>query len=72
MKALKIDKGIPIPTRRGSLAPEREVLKKLKVGDSVLFPDLTRRPMNLAHQVLGGGNYTIRKEVTGYRIWRTK
>lgn len=65
-----IDKGVPIPVRRGVSVP----ISKLSVGESIVFP-LTRRAavQSNASRKTGGREYTISKiNDKECRIWRTK
>lgn len=66
---LKIESGIPLPTRasRG----QHSIMKDMKVGDSVFFED-SQIAGNAAQCQLGVGNYQSRKEGNGRRVWRTK
>jgi hypothetical protein len=69
---LTIEKGIPIPvaqSRRGYA----EQLRKMKVGDSVLFTTgsagaIRKRGLN----AFGTGSYAVRAVEGGHRLWRLK
>ena len=73
MKALKIEKGIPIPSsehtgRKGKIAP---LMRSMKVGDSILF-SVRKRASAYGSLYIGKGKYATRKEGSRFRIWRTK
>mgnify|MGYP001600192734 CR=1 FL=1 len=61
---------IPIPSPRGASKGYSAVLRTLEGGDSVSLPITVNSARALAHRVLGAGNYTIRFEEGGARIWR--
>lgn len=66
-----VEKTIPVPGFRGNKGYS-DTIRKLGVGDSVLFPDATRGTINaLCSNILGAGNYTTRKSSEGIRVWRT-
>ena len=68
---LKIEKGIPIPLGGRKIHGFNAVLKKMKVGDSVVLPRSTSAANSLAKQALGTGNYTIRKiDESSCRVWK--
>lgn len=68
----KIESSVPIPVRRGSVVPIRE----LKVGHSVRFPlDLRPNVQSLASRIKKneGKEFTVSKiSDTECRVWRTK
>lgn len=68
---LKIEKGIPIPQGRHNKGYS-EILRKLKVGDSVLLPGQKESVRSLAAKTLGNGKYACRLDKDGVRVWRTK
>jgi hypothetical protein len=68
----RIEKGIPIPTSGagGSGKGYAELVRRLEVGDSVLF-----QKSHQAHNAIryvGGSKqtHTCRKTPDGYRVWR--
>lgn len=66
-----IEKGVPIPGRAkyGSLC---STFRKMKAGDSVFFPGATTQSIHAsARYVFGSGNYSVRKQRGGVRVWRT-
>jgi hypothetical protein len=69
----QIEDGIPMPTPKGG-GGMRAALRKLKAGQSILFPeDSSENSVSAsAHQILGQGNYACRKVEGGIRVWRTK
>lgn len=70
---IKIDKGVPLPPGTNQRYPFKAMLP----GDSffVTRDDMTSSgASNLrvsARYHFGAGNYTVRKEGSGYRVWRT-
>lgn len=69
----KIESGIPIPTgRNGKSRGFAEVLRRMKRGDSVLFPITPIQAGNAAKMTLGKGNYACRADGKGTRVWRIK
>ena len=69
---LKIEKGIPVPPRKEKTG-YANVIRKLKVGDSVLIPGPSAAAYNSIHYT--GGNrktHTGRREKDGTRVWRIK
>ena len=71
---LKIERGIPMPMQGRNNKGYTTVLRKMKVGDSVILPHRDRDgAAAVANYALGTGKYSCRKaEGGGYRIWRTK
>jgi hypothetical protein len=72
---MEIERGVPIPIahrggRRG--APVRDVVEKMAVGDSILFPTETSMSQTRQLIVKRGWKYTSRKTREGYRLWRTE
>lgn len=64
-----IEKGIPIPEKRG-MHGYSALLRELKPGDSVLLPIVPYRAYGLGWKVLGKGNFRSKKENGGTRVWR--
>jgi hypothetical protein len=69
---VRIERGVPIPKancgERGSI---QRVLLKMRKGDSVHFPGRdTRNIWEAGRRAFGQGNFTVRKENGGARIWR--
>lgn len=76
---IKIDKDIPPPNGRRGRRPElRDVLKKLEVGDSFFYPDMSDsfRGNCYWRAAYAGIKVTVRRvrenEVEGVRIWRVE
>lgn len=69
MKEPKIEKGIPAPVRHQG---RFTVLKKLKIGESVMLQEPSHTCRVAAQHHLGSGNYASRNENGGTRIWRIK
>lgn len=69
---LKIEKGIPVPARRGrEKTAARIAIEKLKKGESVLVPDGNIQSLSAtACKILGVGNYALRTQPDGVRVWR--
>ena len=75
LMAVMIERGIPIPKQRystlpGSYGKYSKVIRKMKVGDSVLLPVTTANATTTAIRCLGSGNFTIRTVDGGIRVWR--
>ena len=73
MAKIKIEKNIPIPTKR----PKETVsgiIKSMKPGDSFrVTPKKSVSIISTAYQILGKGRVTVRKYKDGSkRVWRTK
>jgi len=70
---MKIDKDIPIPLPKGGRNSEfATLLKSMEVGDSFHSQMLITSLRQAVHRHLGSGNYAIRNEGNGARVWRTK
>lgn len=70
-----VEPGIPIPKRRTRAVNEEaaKVMESMKPGDSVwLGVSKPWRASNLARRLFGDGNYAVREDRGGYRVWRTK
>ena len=68
---IEIEKNVPIPNKcvRGG---NRQTMRKMDVGDSAVFTGSQNSICTTAHIVLGAGNYTVRKDGAGIRVWRVK
>lgn len=67
---LKIERGIPVPVR-GKHGKVSDVFRKLKPGESVYIPyELAPNCRQLAYDVLGAGNHSVRTVEGGFRVWR--
>lgn len=68
----KIDKNIPMPTRRYSKYPFNE----MEVGDSFFVEGKSNALLSIAKYFAKSQKldwkFTVRKEVNGTRIWRIK
>jgi hypothetical protein len=73
---LKIEHGVPIPPKRGKREPLTitDVMKKMKVGDSMAFPKKNYSSITaVAVYVFGKGGATTRTiSPKTCRIWRVK
>jgi hypothetical protein len=72
---LKIEAGIPVPAKRRKGTGFAQVLRAMKVGDSVFVPTAMKSAntvMVCAHYVLGTGNYKTRSVDDGMRVWKTR
>lgn len=68
---LKIEKGIPLPPKRGTNFTT--TLHKMKAGESTLIKGkLASNICNAARRAFGAGAYVTRKEGNGVRLWRVK
>lgn len=68
---LKIDKNIPLPSKRGT--GFTLTLQKMKKGDSTFIRGkLASNICNAARRAFGAGAYATRKEGDGVRLWRVK
>lgn len=68
---LKIEKGIPLPPKRGT--GFTTTLQKMKKGESVLIKGkLASNICNAARRAFGAGAYATRKEGDSVRLWRVK
>jgi hypothetical protein len=63
---------IPPPTSRTNGKGIADVLRALKINDSVLLPINRNHARVAAHRVIGSGNYAVRREGEGARVWRIK
>ena len=72
-QALRVSSGVPIPAPKfGRNAKLREQLRAMTVGESVhmtgiRYSTVWQRGMS----AFGAGNFVVRKEGDGYRLWRT-
>lgn len=70
---LKIETGIPIPSRKGrKLSEEATLLQSMKKGESLFVEKRITSAVQLAIRYIGKGKYTCRAEGGGTRIWRIK
>lgn len=68
--SLKIESGVPLPPKRGD---DYAILKKMKRGQSILFPAGTQPLVRAAAaRIFGKGGYAIRTMKDGARLWRMK
>lgn len=69
----KIERGIPVPPQHGRKGYSA-ILRKMKVGESVVLPTSTQPATNIGYQVFGGsGHITVRKiGPDETRVWRIK
>lgn len=70
---LKIESGIPVtPRSKRGYSGLSATLRNLKKGDSVFVPKKTQGQVaSIAQYAIGVGNYTVRTEKGGARVWRT-
>ena len=67
---VKIEKNVPIPeNHRGKWAP---LLKSMKVGDSITMKVSYQVAWQNARNSLRLGNFVVRQNGKGFRVWRTK
>lgn len=74
LASLKIEQGVPLPPKNGAPAETiAELVRRLKVKESVLFPNSHAKSVYVyGYQCIGRGKYAVRKMSNGYRLWRTK
>lgn len=70
---MKIDKGVPIPKKKGrSLSEAAELMMSMQRGDSILLKKSLSSAVQFAVRYIGKGRYAVRTESGGIRVWRTK
>jgi hypothetical protein len=74
---IKIDKGLPLPTRKyGSGRPPKYPWGEMDVGDSFYAPGVRRQSMSglalRAQKSLPGKKWAVRTVEGGVRVWRVK
>jgi len=72
-RALKIDKGIPIPAQGGrkGTGHVQMAMKAMKKGDSLLIPGrVATNIYKQARKYIGKDKYTVRAVEGGFRVWR--
>lgn len=72
MKPPKIDTDIPLPERANSSGVTKELLLKMKVGNSVLFQGTVQGARAAGIRTWGRGKFLVRKEGKYARLWRSK
>ena len=66
-----IQRGVPPPPKRTRKNHFQVLLRTMKRGDSVMLPKVdSRNAWQAARLAFGKGNFTVRKEEDGARIWR--
>lgn len=75
MRAIRVDKHIPLPNRiGGSGRPARYPWKNMNVGDSFVFPKEVKRStaQSLTYKTgkTNGRRFAIRTVAEGIRCWR--
>lgn len=72
-KTIKVDSGIAVPDDKAAIAPYIHALAESKAREpSVLIPFANATSVGVtAQRILGKGNYTLRSEEDGVRVWRT-
>lgn len=71
---LRIEKNIPVASGYSRSSGKYDVLKKMNIGDSVLFPTPAYNRNNLSNAAkcaFGTGKYSMRATNGGFRVWRT-
>jgi hypothetical protein len=72
--AIKLDKGIPIPT--GHHGKWKTILLKMKAGDSFVIPDKmvgsVRGSVYHLNKKIKSHEWVVKKADDGYRCWRAK
>ena len=68
---LKIEKGIPVPEGHGNHRGYAQVLRAMKEGESVLLPVKSYAgAWQHACKAMGKGNFIVRADGKGFRVWR--
>jgi hypothetical protein len=72
--AVKIENGIPIPEGHRGRNPSAVgiAMRSMKKGDSIKTAQTNGAARMMAHKILGAGNYAVRPDGEGARIWRIK
>lgn len=69
---MKIEKGIPLPPRKGrGLSEAALLMQSMKKGDSLFLKSRTSVPQ-MAIKYIGKGKYAMRSEGSGVRVWKVK
>ena len=68
---IKIEKNVPIPDR-GERCGYRPTMRNMDVGDSALFIGSYSSIGSTAYVIFGAGNYRLKTENGGLRVWRIK
>jgi hypothetical protein len=67
----KIERGVPIPSKRTVHGSIQKLLSPMRSGDSMFFEGRDSRNLWQAGFIaFGSGRFTVRKEGGGSRIWR--
>lgn len=70
---LKIERGVPLPKRKGKGLSEASLLiQQMEKGDSLWVPKPLVNTVQLAQRYIGKGKYAVRTEKGGTRVWRMK
>lgn len=69
---LKIEKGVPMPSRRDRLNGVVAELQKMKPTESVVLPCCKATAWQKAKEAFGLGNFKAKGEKNGTRIWRVR
>lgn len=69
---LKIESGVPIPSRGRGLNETSKTLLSMKKGDSVLLSCSIFSARQYGARYFGKGGYAARPEGRKVRLWRTK
>lgn len=70
---MKIERGIPIPSRKGrGLSEAALLMKSMKKGDSLWLKKAPSAVTQFAARYIGKSKYVVRSENGGTRVWRIK
>lgn len=72
MSAYQIDKGIPLPSKRGLGFNFSAALRTLEIGDSMLLEKKQRQNANATASKVGIKIVTRNETETHFRLWRTE
>lgn len=67
---LKIEKGIPLPNKKGISGSVSDVFKQMAIGDSIVFPAKNRSMMFYLQKTTGFRLTSRRINKDEVRIWR--
>lgn len=70
---MKIERGIPVPPRKGrKLSQAAELMLEMKKGESLWMKKSPATAVQFAIRYIGKGKYAVRSENGGTRVWRIK
>ena len=67
---MEIDNDVPVPKKRaGRRSRVADQLRQMRPGQSVYLDKTAAQGNMVANYAFGSGNYTVRKEGAGCRVW---